>query len=578
MLSEHSYRPVLKYYRSTGIIASYMKEDLEIKPFLTPDMVGALGQIDAANSDISNQNTRLGRVGEIGVQEVEELVRQGIAEEQCATIEARDEAATAIPYAAWGTRRAELSRTIDQLDEDIATAVSHDPSDDPRYKGMIQLAVELAPTQADAIRTRVASLALAELEPILEEFRQELEGHRREAEALDAALMQTGTAWPIPLAMRASPEQPVGAEAGWPAVDAGIALGERGVAVALRRTTEAAPPPEPEEQAPETRSLTTEAMAVMTYASQAGAFRLEAIRRAVPEIAALSDEDYKTFRLEFRRIREQIIQALAAEGTTAHWVESGQTRGRTYQLTVTERLSPAGSATAAPETETSSVGMPAEPAPLQESVSPEEIRARKTLGLADELIRANDGKPVRREQLVKALSDASDLNMTEARRYVKELIRQERLFVAAKAGPSVLISTSSPEQPAGVPEPQANGEKKPRVDTETCLRVARFVFTTLSAARHHTQGKQLASIATHPELGGVESANRRAMRRLESLGFLAINTTRRGSKARSGGAVVAQVYFPSAQQKDAWKNDPNVVLTEIRAALEADDAIAGHEL
>jgi len=543
-----------------------MKEEAAINPFLTPDMVEALGRIDTANDGILDQNTRFGRIGEIGFPQVEALVQQSIAQEQGDTTQARDEAAAVIPYAVWGARRAELSQAIEQLDADIATALGQDPSDDPRYSDMIRVAIELAPRRADEIRAIFASIALRELEPILEAFRQELAARQREAEELDTALAQTGTAWPIPLALRASPEQPVGAETGRQAVGTGIALGEPGVA--LRGATGATPPTNSQEQISETSGLTAAAV-VMEYALTGDALRLEEIRREVSNRLALSDEQYQAFRHEFPRIRHQIIQALAAKGITAHWVESGHTRGKTYQLVITERPSPADAATAVPETGASPVDVSAELAPPpEESVTPEELRTRQALALADELIGENDGMPIKRADLVSALSTRSDLTTSEARRFIKDLVGMGRLFVAAKDGPSILISTSS-EQPASVPEAPTHGERKPTVDTETCLRVAQVVFSTLGAARHHTQGTPYATIAKNPVLGGAkgEDVNRRAVRLLETLGFVAISTGRAG----------ARVHFRDAQQKEAWKHDPNAILTELRAALEkADDASAGH--
>lgn len=73
---------------------------------------------------------------------------------------------------------------------------------------------------------------------------------------------------------------------------------------------------------------------IIKYAKSKGPFRMEELRRDVPSVAALSDEEYAEFKLSFGAIRADVLTGLRSQGTKAQWAIEGRRRGQKYDLVI----------------------------------------------------------------------------------------------------------------------------------------------------------------------------------------------------------------------------------------------------
>ena len=71
---------------------------------------------------------------------------------------------------------------------------------------------------------------------------------------------------------------------------------------------------------------------LVVYARQKGWFKMEDLRRDIPEIAALSANDYLAFKQSFGDLRRMILTELRESGENAKWLEDGRNRGKKYYL------------------------------------------------------------------------------------------------------------------------------------------------------------------------------------------------------------------------------------------------------
>jgi len=60
--------------------------------------------------------------------------------------------------------------------------------------------------------------------------------------------------------------------------------------------------------------------------------RLEEMRKVVPELAELSEDDYKYFKNNFAEMRSNIVEMLDGMGYRVAWTTSGRTRGTRYHV------------------------------------------------------------------------------------------------------------------------------------------------------------------------------------------------------------------------------------------------------
>ncbi len=73
---------------------------------------------------------------------------------------------------------------------------------------------------------------------------------------------------------------------------------------------------------------------ILAIASANESFRMVELRATIPELEAMSAEDFKLFRLAFPEKRQALLEQLAIQGTQAHWEITGQKKGTQYRLII----------------------------------------------------------------------------------------------------------------------------------------------------------------------------------------------------------------------------------------------------
>lgn len=73
---------------------------------------------------------------------------------------------------------------------------------------------------------------------------------------------------------------------------------------------------------------------ILEYAKNNPDFRLEVMRKSIPEIASLTDAEYSNIKKDFADIRESIVVKLMELGVNATWEVKGKTRGTKYNLVI----------------------------------------------------------------------------------------------------------------------------------------------------------------------------------------------------------------------------------------------------
>jgi hypothetical protein len=347
---------------------SLMTEQTPFDPQHIPEYADAADTIRDLNSAVDDQNGRLPLADEIGDADFRRLAFTGIAEEQAATVTELSKQAAAIPYQELGEHALELTHEEEQLAEAVQ---------DPQVRvDEIGRWAELAAGVAPRIATEARKMAEHKIGTIMANSQVQFLRLEQVRQQRDDLYARFGADWPVRQALARQHELGlIAAEAAVPAVETSAPVVDETTpapeAEAPDEIVMAEPVaeviPEPEEpliepevtpaespetsETPESTELEEAARSgseaarrkadivssvmwsVAEFAISHGAFRMEVMRRELPELAQLSDDEYYYFRTHFKQVRDRIQNALAEKGVEVTWVQgTKQKRGATYEL------------------------------------------------------------------------------------------------------------------------------------------------------------------------------------------------------------------------------------------------------
>lgn len=285
------------------------------------DIESVADTLSAFNNEIIEQNDRYDMSRQITDEEFKVLAVRGLTAEQQQSVDRRQEAMQDVDYQEVFTYWDGVLQTKAQVQQEIAAV----QSTIAEVSNQAELSVTIAPTLSAEIQKLAEEKIAAHHEEIAELNRALAAAQEREV-----GLIALSQPWIIPQL----PD----------------------VHIAADTTTEVAEPAKPEaatqpkvEAAPEPKENTVSSLdrekadnpelrrvlwAVFGFASKAGeaGVRLEEMRKAVPELAELSKQDYQYFKDHFTDMRSDIVTMLDGMGYKVRWTTSGKTRGTRYHV------------------------------------------------------------------------------------------------------------------------------------------------------------------------------------------------------------------------------------------------------
>ncbi len=365
---------------------------------------------------------------------------------------------------------------------------------------------------------------------------------------------------------------------------------------------------EPTETNPEVE-LDDVARAIMEYARRGKFFRMEVMRREVPALVALTDEEYKVLKQSYSDVKALIQSYFSSQGLTAEWRERGKARGKEYQLVVStgsgEDVKQAAKA----------AKVNTRPVSVRKAVASPPPRPRFYERTAEDLGTSNDGtvetqeSPWRRTEAgdrrlldhvanlerqagsigVKWTAIAKDYAFItgrpepEARKLVREhesegLLRVPgqrhqkgvRLLTSQAVEEADSIDGSNDRAADSIGETSSKEKEDVKAWTSFDAETAIKIFDQLLTLRHVQQG--LTAKVLMRELGIDESREeefRRTVRKMETAKFIYIDK-KANPNTRSNNSkriMIPLIKFPSQSLKELWKNDRQQVIEGLRTLV-----------
>jgi len=273
--------------------------------------------VDQANTEIESQNARHEMSSQIDDEDFRLLAIRGLEQEQARSVQSRKDAVVDIDYDDIGIRMLAGERAQAEIQTTLAAATAQ------RDKILTQarLSTRIAPDSAaliQALADQKTAQSLSEIKALTEQLDT--------LQAAEVGYIALGAAWNIPRVV--SPVMP---------------------AEAITALPEEIPAPAKKTAAPRTTRLAEAASGseldhlgeglfgpiytyVLAHVDDEKGIRVEEMRNNIPELSVLTQAEYVNFKGQFTVIRGKIVEALKADGITADWRITGQTRGVRYFL------------------------------------------------------------------------------------------------------------------------------------------------------------------------------------------------------------------------------------------------------
>lgn len=550
-----------------------------------------VANVRSGNARIADQNERLPALQAIHDADFRAVAKSGLEAEQQESVQAVAEAAARIPYDEIGAASLRLSHAAQEAYVDLHEARQEADMQVAELIKDAGLAADLSPRSAAEVTILLGRKTVA-----LEERISPLKGRAESLQQLEEdTYRQYGSPWTIPNIVRAI---------GVPAVTPPVSETEVQPVPVMSQEE----PAELEEVQPEWQPLSDVfdafAPAVTLYALQNGAFRIEEMHGRLPELQALSEDDYWKFKDYFPRLRDVIVERFAAEeGIRAEWTRTGRSRGVRYRLRLSGRIEDMQAEETSVQAETeqpavtpvafSHVEAPVELPTVEPTPEPVEFYVREpqavperpmhpnTLSLdleAEQLIeipliqlvrsvyqtiRAQDEKPlVKQAILIKEV--ANELNDDEelATLLVRTMIQKELFFRLKQHGSRFITEERPTEADITAAEDETSLQTPEEIQQEIVrdLKIAKLLLTSLTikpAASYAIERKAL--LQRFAGSGIATELVQETMRRLSAADVLKIAPN--GNKSR------LLVRFSDAAEKRAWRRNEKAYLTRLESRL-----------
>jgi len=272
--------------------------------------------VDQANTEIESQNARHEMSSQIDDEDFRLLAIRGLEQEQARSVQSRKDAVVDIDYDNIGIRMLAGERAQAEIQTALAAATAQ------RDKILTQarLSTQIAPDSAALIQEladQKTAQSLSEIKALTE--------HLDTLQAAEVGYIAVGAAWNIPRVV--SPGVPV---EGVPEQIPAPTPAKRTATPRTTRTAESASSSELDRLGK--RLFGPIYNYVLDHADDENGIRVEELRNNIPELSILTQAQYVSFKGQFTAIRDSIIETLQADGITADWRITGQTRGVRYFL------------------------------------------------------------------------------------------------------------------------------------------------------------------------------------------------------------------------------------------------------
>ena len=270
-------------------------------------------RVQEVDAIIASQNERLSLLSDLDDEELRSAAATGLYEEQQITLAERGAAAETIDY----DMVAQSMHADDVLIKELSERRAETEVAVKALRRQAEISLKVSPTSEKVIN-RIFDQKQAVITTESEAIREQLESIL----AREAGYIAIGAAWTVPRV----PIQPIESQLEAQVVDTPQA------------ETINAPEPTPEQVEGETNDNEMVLVSVMwsvceyAMARPSEGVRIEEMRRVIPELAQLSDSEYKFFKSQFAELRELIQARLTETGVAVEWRVSGKTRGTRYHL------------------------------------------------------------------------------------------------------------------------------------------------------------------------------------------------------------------------------------------------------
>lgn len=301
---------------------------------MTEQSFTQIGQaIEQANEAIIDQNNRLNLSDQIQDEEFKALALSGLREEQQQVFDQRQSATANVDFIAAGQQWAEDIEAT----EAIQSTTSEAQMSIEKIQAQADLAANISPGVAEAVSELAQSKIVAIQEQIATSQEDLYDISVRELGY--TALFQPWVIPKVPGVIITGPSTPIDTF-----THQLKALDEvdKSTPVEQAHSTDTSP------EIVENGSLNYEELesvlpsvlwAVFDYASAHSGIgvRVEEMRRTVPELAQLSDQEYQYFKDQFANLRQAIVDKMKSTGVEVQWIVTGKTRGTRYHVVSDEK-------------------------------------------------------------------------------------------------------------------------------------------------------------------------------------------------------------------------------------------------